>query len=173
VRGVVAGFALASVLLVGCGTETVSGEAVVASGSASSGSGPVDGCAVLPDEALVAAGLSPTEKEVPDAGPIDWAGCIIDGDGVFLMTAATDMTLDEVRADSGNIDQLDVEIAGRPAVQHRREFTAATESCILAFDTAEGVIMLRLERKVTNPERPDMCVLLSERAVHLVPYLRA
>ncbi|MFD1811349.1 DUF3558 domain-containing protein [Rhodococcus gannanensis] len=169
----VAGFALASVLLVGCGTETVSGEAVGASGSASAGSGPVDGCAVLPDEALVAAGFDPSKKMAPDEEHEGWAGCIISGDGVSLMTALTNMTMDEVRSDRGITDQVDVSVAGRIAVQHRRRATAIEDSCILAFDTSEGVMMLRLERKVSNPEKPDMCGSLSERAVHLVPFIPA
>ncbi|MFD1811351.1 DUF3558 family protein [Rhodococcus gannanensis] len=168
----VAGFVFTSVLLVGCGTETVSGEAVGAPESASAGSGPFDGCVGIPDEALAAAGLDPTKK-APDeeSGTLGWTICTVEGDGVYLMIAGTDMTLDGVRADSLTIDHRDVEVAGRLAVQHRRLYDTVEESCILAFGSAQGVTMLRLDAKLSNSDPGDLCLSLSDRAVGLVPYL--
>lgn len=70
-RGVLAGIACANVLLVGCGSETVSGQVqeVDDSRTRAGEAALFDGCSQVPDDALAAAGMNPAIA-VPEDLPL-------------------------------------------------------------------------------------------------------
>ncbi|WP_156388343.1 MULTISPECIES: DUF3558 family protein [unclassified Rhodococcus (in: high G+C Gram-positive bacteria)] len=154
---VAAGVAIAA-LIVGCGE--VSGTAQPVSNEL------FDPCAVVPDEAIRAAGADPAV--VSDHLPGGFASqnfdpCVWSSATYFLSVTSSRLTAEQVVDDLRIVERTPVSLDGRrDAFILRRPDDMGTSPCDIAFPWTQGMIIVNVESKLSAADNADNC----ERALN-------
>lgn len=166
---VVAGAACILFAVVGCGSEVVEGSPTPATRA---GQPAFDPC-LLPDEALVAAGVDPSTQD-PDFMGVrkqGWNVCTWAADWYFLTVFATDHGIDEVRANPNNTELAPVAVGSRDAFTYREVTDRNRERCDVAFGTTDESVLIRVAKKGSRDAEEDPCAVVVRTANELGPYL--
>ncbi|MFI6433201.1 DUF3558 domain-containing protein [Rhodococcus oryzae] len=157
-RGLVAlGAACGALVLAGCGSETVAGEAeAVGTGAGEPVFSPCDD---IPDDALRAAGVDPSteSRDIIGVKQPGWNVCGWHGDGPSLSVFATTHTLDEVRANKQNTEFAPVELRDRAAFSYREQSDRERRSCDVAVESHEGAILVSVVYLGVDPVVEEPC----------------
>ena len=155
--------------LVGCGSETVVGTPTAAT---EAGQPAFDPC-LLPDDALVAAGVDPATKD-PDFFGVrmdGWNLCSWTADWYFLGVAAMTHSLDDVRRNPNNTDFAPAVVGSRDAFTYTEVNDPDRTLCDVAFASTDGTIMIRVYVKWLRDAVEDPCIVATRSANTLDPYL--
>ncbi|HEY5857017.1 MAG TPA: DUF3558 domain-containing protein [Aldersonia sp.] len=170
VRAGIAGAACMLVFaVVGCGSETVQGSPTPAT---QAGQPAFDPC-LLPDAALVAAGVDPATKD-PDFFGVrlqGWNLCAWDADWYFLGVAAMTHSVDDVRANPKNTEIAPAVVGNRDAFTYREVSDTDRKYCDVAFGSSDGTILIMVDTKGSRHAVEDPCVVATRSANALDPYL--
>ncbi|MGA9871192.1 MAG: DUF3558 domain-containing protein, partial [Rhodococcus sp. (in: high G+C Gram-positive bacteria)] len=123
-----------------------------------------DPCSI-PDEVIAAAGLDPVSKSSMAAdGYITpgWTICGWNGPAgnpwySYTVYFSSVYTLQDVRENPRNTGFSEIEVGGRPAESYNSGVTDRSESCDVAFDTAQGLAMFGVQTLEAGGARGDMC----------------
>ena len=128
---------------------------------------------LLPDAALVAAGVDPATKDHDffDVRMQGWNLCNWTADWYCLGVAATMHSVDEVRANPNNTDFAPAVVGNRDAFTYREVRDTDREYCDLAFASADGTIMIMVDTKGSRDAVEDPCIVATRSANALDPYL--
>ncbi|MET4613323.1 hypothetical protein ABIC28_004324 [Rhodococcus sp. PvR044] len=143
-----AGFGLVcgALVLVGCGSESVAGEAEAV--GAGAGEPVFSPCDDIPDEVLLAVGMDPAteSKDIlgvkqPGWNICRWAGL---GTGPSLTVFATDRSMDDIRSNTRNTDFEAQTIGDREAFSYREVSDGRRENCDVAVSSGDGSVLVRI-----------------------------
>jgi hypothetical protein len=149
---IVAASVAIAALIVGCGE--VSGTAQPVSNEL------FDPCAVVPDEAIRAAGADPATKDMRDGPDTEhWDYCTWAGDWFYLGVQSTTRTIAEVRANPTYTDMTDVPLKGRDdAIAFRvGNVTGTPSNCAIAFGWERGTVVILIDTKLSMVAPEDSC----------------
>ena len=155
--------------VVGCGSQTVAGSPTPAT---QAGQPAFDPC-LLPDAALVAAGVDPATKDHDffDVRMQGWNLCSWTADWYFLGVAAVTHSVDEVHANPNNTDFAPAVVGNRDAFTYHEVRDTDREYCDLAFASADGTIMIMVDKKGSRDAVEDPCIVATRSANALDPYI--
>ncbi|BCN68221.1 hypothetical protein RE943_16940 [Prescottella equi] len=159
----------AGLLLAGCGSGSVSGDAD-AEGMAA-GEPVFSPCDDIPGEVVGALGVDPAteERDILGVKQPGWNVCGWRGSEYSVSIFATTRTLDEVRKNDRNEDVLPVELDGRESFSYRETTDTNRESCDVAMDTAGGAVLVSVGFHVlTPPSNPEEPCKVAEEAARAV-----
>lgn len=159
----------AGLLLAGCGSGTVSGDAD-AEGTAA-GEPVFSPCDDIPDEVVGSLGVDPTseERDILGVKQPGWNVCGWRGSEFSLSVFATTRTLDEVRTNDRNEDVVPLELDGRESFSYREATDTNRELCDVAMDAAGGAVLVSVGFHVlTPPSNPGEPCELAEGAARAV-----
>jgi len=171
--GAVIGLIGAGLLLAGCGSGDVTGEAAPASGTATE---PLfSPCDDIPDESIRALGFDPTteDRDVLGVKQPGWNICGWMGPGPALSVFATTYTLDDVRANDNNTEFTPLELGGRSAFTYRELSDKDRRSCDVAVGTAEGAVLFSVSYLGVDAVTEDPCSVATRVARELADELPA
>lgn len=156
---------------------------------------PVDGLAVagvpgiteqfdpcsIPDEAIVATGLDPEEKQVGWGEGISvhewtlctWSGPAGDAWYYFSILFSLQYSFDDARRNPDYSDIEDVDIGSRKAIRFRYNGVDQGDGCDAAIDTEEGLVQLSVYTMGGLTPHSDPCPLLLRHAADLESYFPA
>lgn len=152
----------AGLLLAGCGSGTVPGDAD-AEGTAA-GEPVFSPCDDIPDDVLRAVGVDPAteSRDIMGVEQPGWKICKWRGDGPFLSVFATTYTLDDVRANDKNIEIAPVDVSGRKAFSYRETTDTDHKSCDVALSSAGGAVLVSISDLGGGTRVDDPCALVIE-----------
>jgi hypothetical protein len=155
--------------VVGCGSTTVEGSPTPAT---QAGQPAFDPC-LLPDAALVAAGVDPATKDHDffDVRMQGWNLCSWTADWYFLGVAAVAHSVDDVRANPNNTGFAPAVVGDRDAFTYREVSDTDRKLCDVAFASTDGTIMIRVDVKASREALEDPCIVATSSANALDPYL--
>ncbi|WP_430331839.1 DUF3558 domain-containing protein [Rhodococcus sp. ACT016] len=167
----VVGFIGAGLLLAGCGSGDVSGEAAPEGSTA--GEPVFSPCDDIPDEALRSAGVDPAtaSRDIMGVEQPGWKICKWRGNGPFLTVFATTYTLDDVRANQKNTEFTPVDLGGRDAFQYREVTDRERKSCDVAVASGQGAVLVSISDLGGGPRVEDPCALAAQTTRVLAPYI--
>lgn len=159
--------------MVGCGSETVAGDAVVAKPTSGLTEPVFSPCDDIPDEMLREVGLDPAteSRDIRGVKQPGWNICRWDGNGYFQSVLATTYTLDDVQANKRNTDFQRHEIRGTEAYSYREVSDEERESCDVAIRNDGGAVLFRASRNAAKPTEQNPCDLALEAAQALEPVI--
>ncbi len=158
----------AGLLLAGCGSGTVSGDAD-AEGTAA-GEPVFSPCDDIPADLLRQVGVDPSapDREFGGVEYPGWNRCRWPGNDFSISVLATNLSLDEVRAGSNTVDPADQTIEGRAALIYRDSTDLRGERCNVGLATGTGSSIVPVS--VNHPgEGPEPCALATDTATALSP----
>ncbi|WP_238841310.1 DUF3558 domain-containing protein [Prescottella equi] len=146
-------------LLAGCGSGTVSGDAD-AQGTAA-GEPVFSPCDDIPDQVLVELGLDPAteSRDILGVSQPGWKLCRWDGKGYILTVFSTTRSLEEVRENSRNTDFREQFVGGREAFSYHERADTRQASCDVAVKSRDGAAIVRVTLSVVDPAAADRCQL--------------
>ncbi|MGW6375022.1 DUF3558 domain-containing protein [Rhodococcus sp. NPDC055112] len=160
-------------MLVGCGSESVAGEAeAVGTGAGEPVFSPCDD---IPDEALRAVGVDPA-TESPDVMGVKqpgWNICKWHEGNKFLSVFATNYTLDDVRANKKNEEFVPVDLGGRSGFTYREASDDERRSCDVAVESSGGSILVSVAYLGTEPLTEEPCFVASSATRQLEAHFPA
>ncbi|WP_171048243.1 DUF3558 domain-containing protein [Nocardia cyriacigeorgica] len=173
--------AAVALLAAGCGSTT-EGEPTAAGSNTASTTRNLDEieifnpCSELSDEALHAAGLDPSTKDVltdPPEGPSTWRVCNWKpaDRGYRIGVFSTSHTIDETRARDDLTDLKEVVVGPRNGLTYFDSSDTEREICYVAFPAEQGMFNISASWTRLGKRDLDVCALALERAVDLEPYL--
>ncbi|MET4613321.1 hypothetical protein ABIC28_004322 [Rhodococcus sp. PvR044] len=163
------GLVCGAVVLAGCGSETVAGEAeAVGTGVGQPVFSPCDD---IPDEALRTVGVDPAteSKDILGAKQPGWEICRWNGPEHILRVFSTVRTMDEVRSNEQNTDFAPLELGGRDAVSYREVADTARETCDIAFASGGGTVLVRINTSLGDSRAEEPCAIALQTATELEP----
>ncbi|MDH6281537.1 DUF3558 domain-containing protein [Prescottella agglutinans] len=171
--GAVVGLVGAGLLLAGCGSGDVTGEA--APQGVAAGEPVFSPCDDIPDDVLRAAGVDPgTEsRDIMGVEQPGWKICKWRGNGPFLTVYSTTYTLDDVRANENNVEFTSVDIGGRGGLQYREVTDWDRKSCDVAIESAGGAVLVSVSDLGGGPRVEDPCALAVQTSRVLVSHIPA
>lgn len=163
----------AGLLLAGCGSGDVTGEA--APEGVAAGEPVFSPCDDIPDEAIRALGFDPTteDRDILGVKQPGWNICGWMGPGPALSVFATTYTLDDVRANDGNTEFALLELDGRNAFTYRELSDKDRRSCDVAVGTSEGAVLFSASYLGIDAVVEDPCAVVTRVAHALVDRLPA
>ncbi|CAM2954005.1 DUF3558 domain-containing protein [Prescottella defluvii] len=155
-------------LLTGCGTATVGGQAETT--TAQAGEPAFDPCS-MPDDALRAAGVDPAtqSRDIMGVKQPGWSLCRWRGPDYFVTVFATGRALDDVLADPRFHDIAPVAVDGREAFTVRESNDSRNEYCDVAFSSGPDAIMIQSTYFDGLPGSDSPCPLAVRNAEALAP----
>ncbi|RVW08241.1 DUF3558 domain-containing protein [Prescottella agglutinans] len=169
--GAVIGLIGAGLLLAGCGSGDVTGEA--SPEGVAAGEPVFSPCDAIPDEALIELGLDPA-TESPDIMGVaqpGWKICKWQGSGPALGVAATTHTMDDVQENKRNIDFNPVEIAGRQGFTYRETTDRDRRNCDVALASGNGAVIISVAYLGVDQVLEEPCSVVVRRAAHIAQYI--
>lgn len=164
----VVGLISAGLLLAGCGSGEVTGEA--APESVASGEPVFSPCDDIPAEVLRGVGVDPASPD-RDFGGVEYPGwnrCRWPGTAYSVSVLVTTLSLDEIRASDNTVDLADDEIGGRAVLVYQDPGDVRRERCNVAMGTGEGASIVRVSVYHVD-EGPAPCALAMQTATALSP----
>ncbi|HEY5857465.1 MAG TPA: DUF3558 family protein [Aldersonia sp.] len=140
---------------VGCGSQVVQGRPTAATYPDQPA---FDPC-LLPDEALVAAGVDPSTQD-PDFFGVrmrGWNLCKWSNSWHFLGVAATKVPIEAVRENPRNTAITPVSVGTRDAFTYREATPDRHEYCDVAYRSTDGSVIIRTSMKNSEEEHTDPC----------------
>lgn len=163
----------AGLLVAGCGSGTVSGNAD-AEGTAA-GEPVFSPCDDIPDQVLIELGLDPATEapEIMGVKQPGWKICKWQGEGEApaLSVFATTYTLDDVRQNKRNTEFTPVEIAGRQGFTYRETTDTDRRNCDVVVASGEGVVLISVANLGVDPLLTEPCAIAVERAGRLAQFI--
>ncbi|TJZ75799.1 DUF3558 domain-containing protein [Rhodococcus oryzae] len=169
-RGLVGvGLVCGALVLAGCGSETVAGEAEAV--GAGPGQPAFSPCDDIPDEALRAVGVDPAteSKDILGAKQPGWEICRWNGPEHILRVFSTVRTMEEVRSNEQNTEFAPLELGGRDAVSYREVADRAREICDVAFASGRGTVLVRIDNSLGDSRDEEPCAIAIRTATELEP----
>ncbi|WP_433611679.1 DUF3558 domain-containing protein [Prescottella agglutinans] len=169
----VIGLVGAGLLLAGCGSGDVEGNAAPADGAAT---GPAfSPCDDVPDEAVRELGMDPAteSRDIYDVQQPGWKICEWHGPGPYLTVFSTTYTLDDVRANSRYTDFEDVEVGGRSGISYRTASDGDGRSCEVAVPSGDGAVLVSVAYLGVDPVVEDPCAISGRAMQNLIRYIPA
>ncbi|WP_209927055.1 DUF3558 domain-containing protein [Rhodococcus sp. PvR099] len=171
-RGLVAlGAACGALMLAGCGSETVAGEAEAV--GAGAGEPAFSPCDDIPDEALQSLGMDPA-SESPDVAGVKqpgWKICSWNEGPQFLGVFATTRSMDEVRDNKNNEDFTQVSVGDRRGMTYREVADTDRRSCDVAVESGNGVVLIQMSNLGRDPLVEEPCAAATRAASALLSYV--
>ncbi|MCA1008188.1 DUF3558 domain-containing protein [Rhodococcus hoagii] len=163
----------AGLLLAGCGSGTVPGDAG-AEGTAV-GEAAFSPCEDIPDQVLIDLGLDPATEspEIMGIKQPGWKICKWQGAGPALGVAATNYTLGDVRENARNTEFNEIEVSGRKGLTYRETTDRERRSCDVALATGGGVAIISVTYLGVDPVVEDPCLVAVRRADNIAQYIPA
>ena len=127
---------------------------------------------LLPDEALVAAGVDPATND-PGISGIRTEGhnlCTWTAERYFLGVAAATQSIDDLRANPHNTDFAPAVVGSRDAFSYHDDIDTNRMMCDVAFEGPGGTIVIKVDTKASPDEVEDPCVVATRSANVLDPY---
>lgn len=160
--------AVGALVLVGCGSTSVEGQAETAKPQA--GEPTFDPCSV-PEDVLRTIGVDPAseERDIMDVKQPGWSLCTWSGSNKLITIFATGRTLDEIRANDRFTDFTPVDLDGRSAFTLREVSDTHNQYCDVVFSSGSDTVMIKsgYYTNRTPPEGP--CPLAIRNAQILAP----
>jgi hypothetical protein len=133
----------------------------------------------LPDSVVTAAGADPATKDTDPAfgERKDWKLCQwiaerSDGRwGHGMLVGSTTNTLDDFRRNTYFHDFGDVKVKDRDALQFYPGSAKPPQECGLAFNTGQGVVMIKVAKFIDSKTSTDPCALAVPAAEKIVDSL--
>ncbi|MBM4588407.1 DUF3558 domain-containing protein [Prescottella equi] len=134
----------AGLVLAGCGSGTVSGDAD-AEGTAA-GEPVFSPCDDIPVDLLEVAGVDPAtaERDIDGVKQPGWNRCRWAAEDYSLTVFATTRTMSAIRANERNTDFVDYQVAGRDALAYRETSDLNRERCDVAMASDGGASIVRI-----------------------------
>ncbi|MBP1159776.1 DUF3558 domain-containing protein [Rhodococcus sp. PvR099] len=156
-----AGFGLVcgALVLVGCGSESVAGEAEAV--GAGAGEPVFSPCDDIPDEALTTVGVDPAteSRDVLGVKQPGWNVCSWSGSQHDLTVFATTYTLDDVRSNKNNEEFIPLELGNRTAISYREVSDHDRRNCDVALESAGGAVLVSIAYASGAPVGEDSCAI--------------
>ncbi|RDI24033.1 uncharacterized protein DUF3558 [Rhodococcus sp. AG1013] len=167
----VVGLISAGLVLAGCGSEAVSGDAETEGVAA--GEPVFSPCDEIPDGLLTKLGLDPAteSRDILGVAQPGWKLCRWPGSDHSVTVLATTRTVEEVRANTRNVDFVDQRIGGRESFTYREATDSRRETCDVAFRAGEGTTIVRIGLFEVNQQSGDPCQLAIQTATTLEPVI--
>ncbi|WP_064058188.1 DUF3558 domain-containing protein [Prescottella equi] len=161
----------AGLLLAGCGSGSVSGDAEPA--GVAGGEPVFSPCDDIPDDAIRALGFDPAteDRDIMGVKQPGWNICGWMGPGPGLSVFATTYTLDDVRGNEKNTDFQPVELSGRSAFSYRETSDVNRRSCDVAIGSSDGAALISVSYLGIDPVTEDPCLIAVRATRSLVDYL--
>ncbi|MFD4180353.1 DUF3558 domain-containing protein [Rhodococcus sp. NPDC058514] len=169
------GFVLAvvcgAVVLAGCGSESVSGQAAP-EGSAA-GEPVFSPCDDLPDDAIRAVGMDPAteSRDILGVHQPGWNLCRWNNSTHFLRVYSSTFTLDDVRRNDDFEEFAPVDLGGREAVTFRDVADRERLWCDVATTSAGGAVMVSISESGPDPAVEEPCAVALQTARTLLPHI--
>ncbi|PTR22936.1 uncharacterized protein DUF3558 [Rhodococcus sp. OK519] len=163
----------AGLLLAGCGSGAVSGDAE-AEGTVA-GEPVFSPCDDIPDDEIAKLGFDPMteDRDIMGVKQPGWNICGWMGAGPALSVFATTYTLDDVRKNEKNAEFIPVELNGRTAFSYREKSDEQRRSCDVAISTREGAALISVSYLGIDPVTEDPCSISVRATRALAAYLPA
>ncbi|WP_433611675.1 DUF3558 domain-containing protein [Prescottella agglutinans] len=166
--GAVIGLVGAGLLLAGCGSGNVDGEA--APEGVAAGEPVFSPCDDIPPEVLREVGVDPASPD-RDFGGVEYPGwnrCRWPGTGNSVSVLVTTLSLEEIRSSDNTVDLADHEIDGRAVLVYQDPGDVRRERCNVAMGTGKGASIVRVSVYHVG-EGPLPCTLAMQTATALSP----
>jgi hypothetical protein len=158
------GLVCGALVLAGCGSETVAGEAeAVGTGAGEPVFSPCDD---IPDEALRSVGVDPAGVKQPG-----WKICSWNKGPQFLGVFATTRSMDEVRANKNNEEFTQVSVGDRRGMTYREVADTDRRSCDVAIESGNGVVLIQMSTLGRDPLVEEPCAAATRAASVLLLYV--
>lgn len=158
----------AGLVLAGCGSEAVSGEADLV--GVAEGEPAFSPCDDIPGDLLRQADVDPASPD-RDFGGVEYPGwnrCRWPGNDYSVSVLVTTLPLDEIRASDKTVDASDQDVEGRPALAYRDVSDVRRERCNIAMSTGSGSSIVRVSLYHVD-QGPEPCALATRTATVLSP----
>lgn len=154
-------------LLAGCGSGTVSGDADAE--GAAAGEPVFSPCDDIPDDTLVELRLDPSteSRDILGVEQAGWKLCRWDGDGYIVTVFSTTHSVEDVRTNDRNTDFNDQSIGGRDVFTYHEKSDTRQESCDVAMEARDGAAIVRVTLSAVDPVDADRCQLALDSALLL------
>ncbi|ORL74646.1 DUF3558 domain-containing protein [Prescottella equi] len=163
----------AGLLLAGCGSGSVSGEAEPA--GAAGGEPVFSPCDDIPDDVIQGLGVDPAseEREIMDVKQPGWNICGWRGQDFHLSVFATTHTLDQARANDQYEEFSQIQLNDRRGMTYREKADVDRERCDVAVESGGGVVLVSAgffgsTKPMNSYEACDVAV---QAARALTPYI--
>ncbi|AQA21037.1 hypothetical protein BTZ20_4102 [Rhodococcus sp. MTM3W5.2] len=168
-----AGFGLVcgALVLVGCGSETVAGEAEAV--GAGAGEPVFSPCDDIPDEALRGVELDPATESQDIAGVKQpgWNICMWRGPEHALSIFATTYTMDDVRSNKKFEEFHPVDLGDRSGTSFRQVADKDRRDCDVALDSNGGAVMISISYLGGMAVVEEPCAVAARTARQLLPHI--
>lgn len=170
---VVVGLIGAGLLLAGCGSSSVSGNAD-AEGTAA-GEPVFSPCDDIPDEAVRTLGMDPAteSRDIYGVQQPGWKICEWHGAGPYLSVLSTTYSLDDVRANDNYTEFSDIEVGGRHGLFFKKVSEGDGRACEVAVSSGTGAVLLSAAYLGVDRVIEDPCVIAERAASQFVEYIPA
>lgn len=161
----------AGLLVAGCGSGTVSGNADPEGTAA--GEPVFSPCDDIPDEAVRSLGMDPAteSRDIFGVEQPGWKICEWHGTGPYLTVFSTTYTLDDVRANDSYTQFSDVEVGGRDGLTYHKISESDGRTCELALPSGEGAVLLSVAYLGVDPVTEDPCSIVGRAARQFVEFI--
>jgi hypothetical protein len=158
-------------MLVGCGSESVAGEAEAV--GAGAGEPVFSPCDDIPDEALRGVELDPATESQDIAGVKQpgWNICMWRGPEHALSIFATTYTMDEVRSNKKFEEFHPIVLGDRSGTTFREVADKDRRRCDVAFESDGGAILLAISYLGGMPVVEEPCAVATRTTQQLLPLL--
>lgn len=164
--------AVGALVLVGCGSTSVEGQAETAKPQA--GEPTFDPCSV-PEDVLRTIGVDPAseERDIMDVKQPGWSLCSWNepNRAFYLTIFATGMPLDSILANERTVDPTPIDLAGRDAFTIREKSDTRNEHCDVLVTAGPDTLMVRTDYGKGLPSSESPCPLAIKNAQLLEPSL--
>lgn len=169
----VVGLVGAGLLLAGCGSGDVEGNATPT--GVAVGEPVFSPCDDIPDEAVRSLGMDPAteSRDIYEVQQPGWKICEWHGPGPYLTVFSTTYTLDDVRANSRYTDFKDIEVGGRDGLSYRIASDTDGRSCDVAVPSGGGAVLVSVAYLGVDPVVEDPCAIAHRAIQNLIQYIPA
>ncbi|MFD4181182.1 DUF3558 domain-containing protein [Rhodococcus sp. NPDC058514] len=158
-------------MLAGCGSGTVAGEA--SPEGVAAGEPVFSPCDDIPDEALRAVQVDPMTESQDIAGVKQpgWNICLWRGPEHALSIFATTYTMDDVRSNKKFEEFLPVDLGGRTAATFREVADKERRECDVALASNGGAVMVSIAYLSGMPVVEEPCGVAERTALQLLSHI--
>ncbi|WP_245816298.1 DUF3558 domain-containing protein [Rhodococcus maanshanensis] len=171
-RGLIAlGAACGALMLVGCGSESVAGEAEAV--GAGAGEPVFSPCDDIPEETLRAVGVDPV-TESPDVAGVKqpgWNVCKWIGPDHGLAVYATTYTMDDVHSNPKFEEFRPIDLGDRKGTTFREVTDKERRHCDVALSSNGGAVMITITYLGGMQVVEEPCAVAARTARQLLPHI--
>jgi len=169
----VVGLVGAGLLLAGCGSGDVAGNAAPVDGTAPE---PVfSPCDDIPDDAIRSLAMDPAteSRDIYGVQQPGWKICEWHGAGPYLSVFSTTYTMEDVRANDRYTDFREIEVGGRAGLSYRKAADSDGRSCEVAVPSGGGAVLLSVAYLGVDPVVEEPCAIADRAIQSLIRYIPA